>query len=46
MAITFNSNVFGEGDISPMPTVSEDGENVINCELGQCGMNRFIEDNQ
>ena len=45
MDITFKSNVFGEGDISPMPTV-EDGENVINCELGRCGMTHFIEDNQ
>jgi len=46
MDITFTSNVFGQGDISPMPTVDEHGENVINCELGQCGMNHFIEDNQ
>jgi len=46
MAITFKSNVFGEGDISPMATVDEDGENSINCELGQCGMSHFVEDNQ
>jgi len=47
MAITFKSNIFGEGDISPMPTVGGDGENVnVNCELGRCGMNHYIEDNQ
>ena len=46
MDIVFTSNVFGEGDIYPTPTVDEHGVNVINCELGRCGMSHFIEDNQ
>ena len=45
MTVTFNSNVFGDvNGIAPTPTAGPDGNHVLNCELGQCGMKHFIED--
>ena len=52
MSVSFDTNLFGEGaEIwhnrnSIGETADENGNFGINCELGQCAMNHFIDNNK
>jgi len=45
-----NNDVFGEytytSAVSPTPVENENGEPVITCELGKCGMTYYNENNR